>query len=311
MSTFEGTFYPSLIIGTADKQLVLDYARATKQEILGGYNGIVAVNDGIEGHRAFVEANASRVGAFRTTPSAKKLTLDQYSAARSLAEQVKAQAMNPKIKPVTSSSSSTPAVVPVTKKTMEGWRAQRDDGKIDPKLLEYIRAASRKFDDVEITSVSYQAGRSMSLAHRKMLNFLITTYSLSEAVRMVEEKIWVGEDLADSAITSIPKGKIEILLPEYSMANMEGESCQFLWAAFETRCVYRAGMEELAPHYIGAGSNKEREAGTEISADETHRRRVAYARNTCNYLRSLFTSAIFRTVLNEQLVAAGKPELTE
>jgi len=311
MSTFSGTFYPSLIIGSADKQLVLDYARATEQEVLGGYNGIVAVNDGMKNHSEFVAAHAEGIRNFKETPVATRLTIDQYSAARALVEQVKAQAKNPKFKPASSSSAAPAVAVTATKKQLEGWRTQREDGKIDPKLLEYIRAATKKFDDVEITSVTYQSGRSMSLAHRKMLNFLIATYSLNEAVRMVEEKVWVGEDLADSAITAIPKGKIEILLPEYSMANMEGDSCQFLWAAYNTKCVYQHGMEELAPYYIGAGSNKERESGVKITEEETHRRRVAYARNTCSYLRSLFTSAIFRTVLNEQLSAAGKPQLTE
>lgn len=317
MSKFIGTHYPGLVISREDEALLRAYAAATGQTILGGHNGIMDVNADRAEHAQFVTDNGSQIAAFRSIPAEKRLSEAQYRAARAEVEKARSLIANPTFAPKSSSSSSSAAPVApktlatVSKADLERWRVTREDGKIDPKLLEYIRAASQMFENVNITCVTFTGGKSMSLSHRKMLNYLIGMHGLDPAVRMVEEKVWVEDSLSTAAITAIPKGKIEILLPEYCMAIREGEVQAFLWAAYESRCVYRAGMEGLAPAYIGAGSNKERDEGKIVSEEERHRRRVAYARNTCNYLRSLFTSNIFRAVLNEQLVANGEAELTE
>lgn len=302
-STFKTNafFYPELIENVRDRAL----ANKWRTEVEGDEDNSITVDFSGDVGKAFRDANASAIDAFRQVPHAV-LSDSAYAEALSLMKQIAARsrADSPSVSSSLLVASPKPvkALANVSQAQLKNWMSV-SDGRINPELLKYIRDSADHFENIVITATSYSSARSMSLSHRKMMTYLITKAGdINIAVRWVDEKVVSLDDAdATAAVIAIPRSKIELILCEHGMANKEGAFLDFLWAAYNAKCVYTKGMEDYAPDFIGSGSKAELAKGTVVTAEMKHARRVAFAKSNCNYLRSLMTSQLFINILKSKL----------
>lgn len=284
------SFYPNLLENAGSRALVRAWTDFTGLDP----EARLTIDFGMDSKNTFRTKYVSAIADFRDAPH-KLLTISEYLGARNVARGI----ANPSS---SSSSSASPADVPklrnVSKSVYESWTSS-SDGRINPEMLKYIRDTADHFEGIALSAVTYSNVRSASLAHRKMMTYLIEQAgSVDMAVRWVDEKILHPEDpVATSAIIAIPRSKIELILSEHAIIHKEGAFHEFLRAAFDADCVYYSTLEDKAPEFIGGGSKEELSRGVKVDPEMRHARRVAFARANCNYLRSLFTSRFFRDII--------------
>lgn len=294
-------FYPTLIEDGFDRKLVLDWAAYNHINAEDG----VTINLDLEDQARFMEDNAQRIREFKTEPQ-KPLSATAYATAlREFEKLMKAKRAKQASTSSGGSSGSldhrmiTTIKTNVKKSQLEAWTSSADN-KIHPEMLKYLRENANHFEGIEIAATSYTTVRSASLSHRKMMTYLISKAKgdVNLAVRWVEEKmVHLDDPAATAAVIAIPKSKIELILCEHSMRQREGSFSTFLWEVYNSGCVYRSGMEDAAPDFIGGGSKLEISTGVAITPETKRSRRIAFAQANCNYLRSLFTSPAFIAIL--------------
>lgn len=175
---------------------------------------------------------------------------------------------------------------------------QREDGKIDPDVLEQIRSFVPTESDMKFTFVDFEPTQSAVLGHRQRAMALINRgYTIAQIKLMVENKKtkFVADKSVAKIVLGIPQKRLALCLCDTVLLGVETSYTKLVRGLYDQHCSVNDGMMALVPEYIGAGGKTEKTAPT---AEESARRKRAFMNATANYLRPLFNNQDFRTMID-------------